>query len=67
MSKADGSYMKGLARLKRQQPLILDDFGALPAVFSEMPSSPVENGIMAENRMANPSLLPPTPTRILIK
>jgi len=30
MAKADGSYMKELARLERQQLLILDDFGIQP-------------------------------------
>src|ERR1700761_1207758 len=30
MAKADGSYMKDLARLERQQLLILDDFGIQP-------------------------------------
>ncbi len=30
MSKADGSYLKDLARLERQQLLILDDFGIQP-------------------------------------
>ncbi|PWK77073.1 IstB-like ATP binding protein [Mucilaginibacter oryzae] len=30
MAKADGSYMKEVARLERQQLLILDDFGIQP-------------------------------------
>jgi DNA replication protein DnaC len=31
MAKADGSYMKELAKIERQQLLILDDFG-IPAL-----------------------------------
>ncbi len=30
MSKADGSYLKEVARIERQQLLILDDFGLQP-------------------------------------
>lgn len=30
MAKADGSYMKEIARLEKQQLLILDDFGLQP-------------------------------------
>ena len=30
MAKADGSYMKDVAKLERQQLLILDDFGIQP-------------------------------------
>ena len=30
MAKADGSYMKEVTRIERQQLLILDDFGIQP-------------------------------------